>query len=272
MSQRAFDAVAFDLDDTLLRDDLTISQNTLSVLRQAAARGVAVVPASGRAWESMRPFVRQMDFTRVCIACNGAEVWDTREEKLLARQTFPLAVADAIVDFGSQRGFYLQTYWEGRFHYNEEGEWARSYAASSMITGCLTPDVRGFIATHPTSKILMMAAPEDIASALQEARAQFAGQASVTCSKPYFLEFNPPEATKGNALARCAALLSFSLERAVAFGDSLNDLSMLTAVGLGVAVANAREEVRARCAAVCGSNNDDGVAIFLTEHLGEAAQ
>ncbi len=267
MSLNGFEAVAFDLDDTLLRDDLTISERTLAVLREAAARGVHIIPASGRAWESMRPFVRQIGCSEVCIACNGAELWDTQAERLISRVAFPLETALRIVSFGQSRGFYLQTYWGGHFYFNEESEWARSYAASSMITGFFTPDIPGFLAAHPSAKILMMAQPSDISDALAQARALMAGEASVTCSKPYFLEFNPPQATKGKALSLCAKRLGFPPEKAIAFGDSLNDLSMLTAAGLGVAVGNAREEVRAQCRAVCGTNNEDGVASFLSEHL-----
>ena len=51
------EAVAFDLDDTLLRDDRTISPYTIDVLRRAAATGVKIIPASGRARESMKPYV-----------------------------------------------------------------------------------------------------------------------------------------------------------------------------------------------------------------------
>lgn len=76
-------AVVFDLDDTLLRDDRTISPYTVDVIRRVAAAGIHVIPASGRARDSMRPFVEQLGCASLYIACNGAEVWTPTHELLL---------------------------------------------------------------------------------------------------------------------------------------------------------------------------------------------
>lgn len=264
-------AIAFDLDDTLLRDDRTLSPVSIRVLREAAARGVLVIPASGRARDSMRPFVEELGCASAYIACNGGEVWSPRHE-LLRRFAFPDETAQEIIAFVRAHGSYAQTYHGAHFYYLEESEWAPRYAASSMLTGFYTPDLESFVREHPTSKILLMDGEDRVARMLAEARAQFAGRAAVTCSKPYFLEFNPPEATKGNALRYCAELLGFPADAAMAFGDSLNDLSMLEAAGWGVAVGNAREDVRSRVRFVCGTNEEDGPARFIARHvLGEEA-
>ena len=127
-------------------------------------------------------------------------------------------------------------------------------------------DLEAYIA-RPTPKILMMDDPTRIAALMAEAREAFGDRVSLTCSKPYFLEVNPPRATKGNALCWCANHFGFSMERLLAFGDSLNDLSMLLAAGRGVAVQNAREDVRARIATVCGSNQQDGVAHYIDQYV-----
>ena len=102
---------------------------------------------------------------------------------------------------------------------------------------------------------------------LVEARGRFAGRASVTCSKPYFLEFNPPRATKGIALGFAADYLGIGIEEIVAFGDSLNDLPMLQAAGRSVAVANGRPDVKPLCDEICLSNQEDGVARYLAGHF-----
>ena len=78
---------------------------------------------------------------------------------------------------------------------------------------------------------------------------------------------NPAKASKGNALRWLGAHLGFSMANAMAFGDSLNDLSMLTAAGHGVTVANAREDVRALVPATCPSNQEDGVARYIEQHI-----
>ena len=262
------EAIVFDLDDTLLRDDRTVSAFTTETLREAASRGIRIIPASGRARDSMRPVVELLGCACCYIACNGAEVWSA-DHRLLLRRLFPEETALRIAAFGRRHGVYMQTYDSTHFYYNEESQWARSYAAASMLSGFLTPEMEDFIREHPTSKVLMMAETEKIAAMLEEARNQFGAEASVTCSKPYFLEFNPPGATKGDALRWCAEQIGFRMEAAVAFGDSLNDLSMLQAAGTGVAMGNAWESVRAVIPEHCPGNNEDGVAVYIRRRLAE---
>lgn len=259
------DAIAFDLDDTLLRDDRTISPYTLSVLRRAAEAGVRVIPASGRTRDSMRRFVDQIGCATCFIACNGAEVWSP-DRRLLEQELLSVPLAAEVARFAESHGCYAQTYAEDCFFYNREGEWARAYAESSELRGVYVGNLEAYI-TRPTPKILMMDDPARVAELLLEAQAIFRGRASLTCSKPYFLEVNPLRATKGNALRRCAERFGFDMANVMAFGDSLNDLSMLTAAGHGVAVANAREDVRSQIAAVCGSNEEDGVARYIEQYV-----
>ena len=257
-----FRAVAFDLDDTLLRDDLTISDYTVRVLRTLAAAGVHIIPASGRAQQSMKPFVDQIRDISFYICCNGAQIFDGKTDALVHAVCFSTAVGREIAAFGKQHGCYCQTYDSARFYYNEESDWARRYAAASMLSGVCVGDLEAFI-REPRNKILMMAEPEKIAAMLSEARDVFRGRVSVTCSKPYFLEFNPPEATKGLALGRVAKLLGLQLSEFAAFGDSLNDLPMLQAAGLGVLMENGRRELQPLCDDLCGTNQEDGVARYL---------
>ena len=259
------DAIAFDLDDTLLRDDRTISLYTLSVLRRAAERGVRIIPASGRTRESMRGFVERIGCATCFISCNGAEVW-APDRTLLMQELLDVPLALEIARFAEARGCYAQTYAEDFFFYNQEGKWADAYAESSSLRGVYVGSLEAYI-TRPTPKILIMDTPDRVAEMLREAQALFEGRVSLTCSKPYFLEANPLRATKGNALRWCAGRFGFAMEDALAFGDSLNDLSMLTAVGHGVAVANSREDVRARVATVCGGNEEDGVAHYIEQFV-----
>lgn len=259
------DAIAFDLDDTLLRDDRTISSYTLSVLRRAADQGIRVIPASGRTRDSMRGYVEKIGCASCFIACNGAEVWSPDKE-LLMQELLDAPLAIEIARFAEAHGCYAQTYAEDCFFYNQEGDWARAYAESSELRGVYVGNLEAYI-VQPTPKILMMASPERIMALMAEAQSAFDGRVSLTCSKPYFLEVNPLRATKGNALSWCAGQFGFSMERLLAFGDSLNDLSMLLAAGHGVAVANAREDVRARIPRLCGSNQQDGVAHYIHQYV-----
>lgn len=267
-------AIAFDLDDTLLRSDGTVSDYTVAVLQRAAAAGVVILPASGRTRDSMWPSVLRTGCARAYISCNGSEVWglpddgssDPARSPLLMRELLDVPLAHEVARFAQERGLYCQTYAPDRFYYTEENEWAAAYARLSSLQGECVGDLTRFI-TKPVTKLLMMDEPERIAALLAEAQSLFAGRASLTCSKPYFLECNPLRATKGNALRWCASRFGFAMDELVAFGDSLNDVSMLAAAGTGVAMANAREDVRAMGFPLCGSNDEDGVARYIEQYI-----
>lgn len=259
-------AIVFDLDDTLLHDDLSISAYTAGILRRLHDEGFLIIPASGRAKDSMMPFVSFLGCTDFFISCNGAEIWCSQTGELLHRTAFPVSVCHEIAAYGEMKNCYTQTYDCGMFYYSVESEWAERYRQSSMLPGTYVGSLLRFI-KEPRSKILMMDTPEKIAGMLVEARRLFEGKASVTCSKPYFLEFNPPDATKGKAVSFIAGANKLSLSDVICFGDSINDLSMLTACGMGVAVGNARDDVKCMCNTVCDSNNNDGVARFLADQF-----
>lgn len=267
-------AIAFDLDDTLLRSDLTVSDYTVDVLHRARERGIVILPASGRTRDSMFPTVRRIGCADAFISCNGADVWgltqptpaDGADCPLLMQELLPVELAHEVARFAAERGVYCQTYSPSRFFYSVENDYAASYARSSSLEGEYVGDLTAFI-RQPVTKLLMMDTPERIAELYAEARALYAGRASMTCSKPYFLECNPLKATKGNALRWCADHFGFRMDELLAFGDSLNDVSMLEAAGVGVAMGNAREDVKAMGFPVCGTNEEDGVAHYIEENI-----
>lgn len=258
-------AIAFDLDDTLLRSDMSISDYTVDVLHRASSQGILILPASGRTRDSMWPSVQRISCANAFISCNGADVW-TPDRKLLMQELLPVELAHEVARFASERNLYCQTYSPDRFFYSIENDYAASYAKSSSLEGDYVGDLTVFI-KQPVTKLLMMDEPVRIAALLTEARALFGDRASLTCSKPYFLECNPLRATKGNALKWCANHFGFNMDELVTFGDSLNDVSMLEAAGTGVAMGNARDDVKALGFPLCLTNDEDGVAHYIEDNI-----
>lgn len=256
-------AAAFDLDDTLLHSDLSISPYTIQVFRRLRLAGFHLIAASGRAHLSMKPFADMLSCVSLCVACNGAEIWDGQTDALLCRETYSADVAREIAAFANEYNCYAQTYEGDRFYYNRQDRYAAQYAAASMLKGELVGDLVQYI-NEPRTKILLINEADVIARLLPVARRRFEGKASVTCSKPIYLEFNPPRATKGIALETCSRILNIPLSDFVAFGDSLNDLSMLQAAGCSVAVSNGWEEIKNQVDDICASNEEDGVAHYLS--------
>ena len=252
------EVIVFDLDDTLLRDDRTISPFTLKTLREAAEMGFTILPASGRTQTSMLPFVNQIQCAAGYISCNGGELW-TADHRLVFRETLDAAFIRELLIFAETHDCHAQTYYDGRFYYSRQDRWADEYASATMLEGVYVPDLVAFC-DRPSTKVLMIDSDEKIAELYGTVRALYSGRAQVTCSKSNFLEINPLGASKGNALRRAAQAFGFDMAKTAAFGDSLNELSMLEAAAFGYAMANARDDIRSRVSLVCPSNQDDGVA------------
>lgn len=259
-------AVIFDLDDTLLRDDLTISDFSVRVFQSLHDKGFHVIAASGRSQFSMKHYIEQLGCVSAYISCNGAEIWDGSSHSLIRQELFTKELAVEIARFAEKHNSYAQVYEGNRFHFNQYGQYAERYESATRLTGVYAGKLSEFI-HEPRNKILLIDREDRIASMYNEALLQFAGRASVTCSKPIYLEFNPLNAVKGKALEFVCDRLDIRPCDTVAFGDSLNDLSMLRTAGLGIAVSNGWKDIFPSCCEICLSNNEDGPARWLNEHF-----
>ena len=259
-------AVVFDLDDTLLHSDLTISDFSVRVLRKLHEKGFFIIAASGRAQLSMKPYVDQLSCLSAYISCNGAEIWDGLSHRLIRQVLIPAGTAVEIAEFAERHDCYAQVYEGSSFYFSRYGTYAERYASSSRLSGIYAGNLSKFI-HEPRNKILLMDQESKISSMYREAKTLFNHRASVTCSKPYYLEFNPPEATKGIAVRFTASLLGIHTEEMIAFGDSLNDLSMLRTCGISVAVSNGWDEIKPYCTEICSTNDEDGPAHYLNDHF-----
>ena len=254
------------MDDTLLNDERQISAYSLDVLKRAMARGIRLVLASGRAGASMRGFVDEVGSPAPYIACNGGEIVEPQTHRLLNGLMFSVEQAKACARFAEENGFYVHSYDGDVFYFAGEEAYGREYSYSSMLRGIKVDKLSEHLSA-PTPKLLCVGEPGAIASLYQKAHLLFGDTVSLSISKPIFLEMMPPGATKGNALKKLSAMLPIMPETTMAFGDSLNDLSMLKWAKYGVAMENARSEVKESVSLVCSPNNQDGVAKYIARHV-----
>lgn len=259
------DAIVSDMDDTLLNDELKLSDYTLDVLKRCTERGIRVIPASGRAMDSMLPYLRQLNTGCPAIGCNGAQLI-APDLTLLSCQEFEPELAREIVSFMQEQDFYVQVYKDAYFYYATECDPAKLYKKSTGMKGKAVGDLLRFL-TFPTPKVLGISHPEEVARVLPVAEKRFEGRVSFAVSKPFFLEAEPPEVSKGNALRQLSQLIGIKPETTLVFGDSLNDVSMLNWTPNSVAMENGRPEVKAAAKYICQPNHMDGVARFIEEHV-----
>ena len=118
------------------------------------------------------------------------------------------------------------------------------------------------------TKILLIGGIDDIQEVRRCVEAGgLAEKVNFYTSKPQFLEFINKETSKGDAMARIGEMYGIRREEMIAIGDGCNDIPMLEYAGLGVAMANAGEEVRAKADYVTLSNEEDGVAAVIEKFI-----
>lgn len=253
--------VAIDLDDTLLRGDLTISKRNRETIRKVAERGVAVTIATGRMHVSALRFARQLRLNVPLITYQGALVKTALNEEVLYEKLLDPAVARAVIRLAGCRGVHIQAYANDTLYTQHENEEVRAYTELVGVSYRVA-DLRE-IADRGTPKVLFSGDPGFLDEFAHEVKALVGERANVFKSKPYFLEVTHPEATKGQALDFLARRLGIAREQVLAIGDSYNDLDMIGYAGLGIAMENAPAAIQRIADYVTGHHERDGVAEAL---------
>lgn len=261
----AIRAVVSDLDDTLLNENGQLSDYTVRVLKRCTERGIRVILCSGRMPHSMQPHVERLETHQPYICGNGAKIlsYDHRE---LFSKGIDVEVAKQIIRFMDERGIYVHTYRDDCFVYSTENEAAQNYQRLAAITPMKVDNLAEYL-DFPAPKLLCIANPAIVSDLLPQVQQIFAGHVDVTTSSPNYLEICAAGVSKGQTLQRLADRIGLTPETTAVFGDGLNDVSMLTWTPHGVAVANARSEVRQAASCVCGRNTEDGVACFIEKEV-----
>lgn len=258
-------AIASDLDDTLLNEHGALSALTVEVLQTCIRRGIHVIPASGRTQVSLRPYAEAIGVDCPYIACNGAQII-SQDDRVLMEETFSPELAKEICRYLQAEGFYVQVYQDDYFYYEAECENARKYKHSSGMAGKAVGDLQAFV-DFPVPKVLSINDPAEVQRVLPLIQKRFEGVATFTLSKPFFIEAVAPNVTKGGALQKVTEGLGIAPENVMAFGDSLNDISLFTFAGHGVAMGNGREEAKKAARYLCPPNTEDGVARFILDRV-----
>ncbi len=263
------DLIAIDLDDTLLRADLTISARNKGALARAAAAGIRVVLASGRNLHSMRAYAEELGLVGpgdYMICSNGAEIIQSASGRVLDERRLDPSFCREISREIEARGFPWQIYEEGLIHVSEPNPWALEDSRLTGQPSILVEDREAFFALG-LIKFVVPGEPARLSRLVAELSAAFGERAIVLTSKPYFLEVLPPGADKGSALERLAAMLGLTLGTAMAVGDAMNDLGMVRAAGFGCAPANAIPEVRAAARYISALTNEEDAVADLVDRV-----
>ncbi len=278
-----------DLDGTLLSDDKTISEGNRAAIREFTAAGGRLVITTGRAVESVAHFAKELSLKETggyIAAFNGALICDCASDRVLLRHAVPLEVIQELCDEAEKAGIYAQTFCDGKVLAARPGPELERYCRNNRMESVVTDQVAEYINAHPAQgtaagpqKVMLIALGERerLVRFRGEHMAWEEGRCSSVFSSPDYLEYCPWGVDKGSAVrylervirggpgclpgpARTAGVTTDRL-LTVAVGDEENDLPMIRAAQIGVAMKNAAPEVKAAADYVTeADHNHDGVA------------
>lgn len=251
--------LVLDLDDTLLTDDHTISNENAVMLSKAQELGVYVILASGRPTPAMTAFAKELKLDNsYMISYNGAVITDLKEDKVIFEQTLTQAQIHELYDYSLKSKTHIITYVNGKIVSETDSEYIE---IEKNITGLEHNKVLSFKDEVQSSavKCILLEEPSYLKEVEKDLKATMP-HLSVSMSKPFFLEVAQNGIDKGASIKFLAEKLDILQSEIIAVGNAGNDLTMIEYAGLGVWVDNVDPELRDKANFIVASNNDHGVA------------
>ena len=259
--------VAIDLDGTLLTSAKKITAQTADALKTAIAAGVKIVIASARPPRSVRTFYSQLGLDTLTINYNGALIWDehkrvphthipmapglVRRIILFAREMFPEVLASCEV---------LDRW------YTDRHDPAYTTETGRIFKPDLVAPMDDFL-KQPVTKLMLLGETEMITLLHGFVQGHFEQHCTAIRADPELIQIMNPKASKATAMKTVAEHYGIALEEVMAIGDAANDVPMLQAAGIAVAMDNAHPLVKEMADWVAPSNNDHGVAAAIEKFV-----
>ena len=260
--------IALDLDGTTLNNDRVISERNRKALQQASEMGVNIVIATGRPFSALPEDVFEIPAIRYVLTSNGASITDLKEDKTFYKNCLsPLAVEKS-VELLRQHDYVVECFVKGiayidRPYFEEVKRTGSSIRNIDYILKTRNPvdSIYDFMLEHRDEIENININFEDISEkpAMKE-KLLTLPETTITSSFNHNLEIGGATTSKAEALSQMGNLLGIRQVEMMAIGDSPNDMAMMLASGMPVAVGNAEEEVKAIAKYVAPSNHEDGVA------------
>lgn len=271
--------VALDLDGTLFDNSSHISERNLAAIRSITDKGIHVVISTGRPFEGI-PF-DQIKGTGInyAITANGSGIYEISTGKCLYENAMDEELVTPILNFLLTRDIHMDAFIGGKGYTPVQCvETAQKLTVPSSIknyiitTRTRLDNILQFIHENQlkVQKMTLNFYPAADGTLIdrETVRKFLVSNPSITtvCGGYNNLEFTRADANKGVGLRKLAEILGVNLDATMAIGDTENDLAIIEAAGIGVAMGNATDAVKARADYVTTTNTKDGVAAAI-EHF-----
>jgi hypothetical protein len=275
---RSHDAILLDLDGTLVDDTGHVGPRTKNALHALSASGVHVMIATGRSELGTGIVVRELGLFEPAVVYNGAALWCPKSDRMLEERLLSGRTVRRALDFAARREL-LAVVQLARIKYSIAPRDAIEREALAFMEGMHTVE-SGELPAENLIRITLFsrehAQSGDFASEVEAAVDQplymthfpLSALPQHRSSPLHVVDIQPPCLGKGEALRILRETWSIPAERVVAVGDATNDLPMIEAAGLGVAMKRSMPEVLAAADLVIGDNNEEAIADLVQRLFG----
>ena len=271
MARSNIRVLALDLDGTLLNMEKKVPQGNYQALKECEKAGIQIVSATGRGVGGIPPMIRELPGANYAITTNGAVVADLKNNKAIKTCGLSNEMIQRILNIAKKYHSATDPFIDGRAitepaSIDHMDEFGLSPEMQKLIrdTREVVPNVMEYVKTTgaEAEKVnIFMADLEEREVLRKELMA--IPELSISSSMYNNLEVNAKGADKGSALLWLADYLGIDREETMSFGDGENDIPMIQAAGIGVAMENALDTVKAAADMITLKNDEDGVAAAI---------
>lgn len=257
--------IVMDLDDTLLNDELIISDYTKKVIFNAHKEGIKIVIASGRPTPAIMPYAKELRLKEnagYVISYNGAILTDMATGEIITSTTLTMENVDFLLKTVDEKNLLVQTYINGSIVTPKHNEYTDFEGKLTGMPVIECENLRNEIKKE-VPKILLMENPIRLKEVEAELKPVIGNSMTMNISKPFFLEFTNITVDKNKTIEYLCNKIGIDKNDVMAIGDSYNDLTMIKGCGLGIVMSNGPEDVKQHACHVTHCNNTDGVATAI---------
>ena len=262
-----YNMIVLDVDGTLLNSDRIITVRMRTALIKVQQMGIRIVLASGRPTYGLLPLAKELDMDKndgYILSYNGGQIMNVQTGDVLFEKRINPKMLTFLERKAKKNDFAI-------FTYNGDTILTNDLSNEHIIQEAELNDMRlkeagDFAETISFSpyKCMIVSDDEDSLAQLEKHwKRHLAGELDVFRSEKFFLEVVPTFIDKANTLSILLEKLEITPESVVAFGDGVCDVGMIQLAGLGIAMGNAQESVKACAEYVTLTNDEDGVATAI---------
>ncbi len=266
---KEYKVIALDLDGTLTNSRKEVSPRNKEAIRKAIEKGVHVVLASGRPMPGVVPVAKEVGLFETggyMLAYNGSQVMNCRTGEMLIHETLPTQYYPELCRSYRDFGINLLTYNKTGVISENREQYSELESRVCKIPLTIVPDLLAAI-EQPVSKFLATGNYDNLRTYQDYLKEVFGDRINAFFSESYFLEIVPPGIEKAASLEKLLKIFGCTREELIACGDSMNDTTMVSFAGLGVAMENAQPHLKSRADYIADTNDNDGVAEVIEKFI-----